>query len=261
MAGLPGPPPLRAAMFHGGGPSHAYMGMARQQDPYHASRHGGCPPALCAVVGVGVGCAALAVVGLAALARGGPPLDGLRSLLHPGAGGAAPDIAALADQVGDDNAEQRGAGGNPFRDAVQGVFAGTATSGGDFGPVTLSARAAALRAELVRRGFQGATYYHGTNLVVSSLILEQGFLFSDRRFDYGHGIYVAETMAHAECYTGGDGSPIIEVEVLFRPEDRERFIKFVPSNSEADDVYIVRDPLAIFPVTVHECCEVEEFCM
>jgi len=130
----------------------------------------------------------------------------------------------------------------------------------EIGPVELSANAKLFRAALQQQGFQHQTFYHGTrNLFVTS-ILSGGFLFEKTAW-LGPGIYVCGTFEHAQCYSSGSGGPVLELEVYWKPENKTRYIKHPPHTSLANDVYVVTDPLLVFPVEVHECCPKELTCM
>mmetsp|Transcript_104693 Transcript_104693/g.223806 ORF Transcript_104693/g.223806 Transcript_104693/m.223806 type:complete len:258 (-) Transcript_104693:11-784(-) len=165
----------------------------------------------------------------------------------------------LAEQVGDSNAPMRGREGNEFRDVVHSVFQGTHVEGQQFGPVALSPNASALRAALQQRGFSSRTLYHGTKLPVVPSILNTGLRYAHIVF-HGPGIYASGTLSHAECYSG-DGQPIIYLQVFFHEENKKKYMTLARSGNEMEDTYIISDPLLIFPISVHRCCEVPPTCI
>eukprot|EP00441_Pelagodinium_beii_P019950 CAMPEP_0197659896 /NCGR_PEP_ID=MMETSP1338-20131121/49625_1 /TAXON_ID=43686 ORGANISM="Pelagodinium beii, Strain RCC1491" /NCGR_SAMPLE_ID=MMETSP1338 /ASSEMBLY_ACC=CAM_ASM_000754 /LENGTH=275 /DNA_ID=CAMNT_0043237069 /DNA_START=30 /DNA_END=857 /DNA_ORIENTATION=+ len=193
-------------------------------------------------------------------------------------------IMDLVHQAGDGNAVHRGNGlsDDPNRETLARIFEGTHVSGypaghahGQFwilerlhshsdkpteeGLVELSKNAKLLRAGFLQAGFDFATFYHGSRNLFLGSILSGGFFYS--RTDWlGPGIYFTSTFEHAQCYAS-DGGPILEVEVYWNPKNQSRYVKHKAHHSEANDVYLVTDPLVIIPISVTKCCPEEMDCM
>mmetsp|Transcript_102922 Transcript_102922/g.182822 ORF Transcript_102922/g.182822 Transcript_102922/m.182822 type:complete len:158 (-) Transcript_102922:82-555(-) len=111
----------------------------------------------------------------------------------------------------------------------------------------------------LQAGFDFATFYHGSRNLFLGSILSGGFFYS--RTDWlGPGIYFTSTFEHAQCYAS-DGGPILEVEVYWNPKNQSRYVKHKAHHSEANDVYLVTDPLVIIPISVTKCCPEEMDCM
>uniref|UniRef100_A0A7S2KTD7 PARP catalytic domain-containing protein n=1 Tax=Zooxanthella nutricula TaxID=1333877 RepID=A0A7S2KTD7_9DINO len=187
---------------------------------------------------------------------------------------------ALVSQAGDSHGEARGKRGTPYRETVEALFDGSHVAGfaagrprGDmfiarhsgehgteeYGPVVLSENAKLLRRALQQQGFVHGTYWHGTENAFVPSILSGGFLVSDGML--GVGIYTTATFAHAQCYSPGEGQPILELEIYWDPANKHRYIKHVAHQSLANDVMLVSDPLLIFPVAVHACCPQKLTCV
>jgi len=129
---------------------------------------------------------------------------------------------------------------------------------GEFGPVVLSDKAAALRATLIQQGWNHRILYHGTENPFVTSILTGGFLNSDGW--HGVGIYATCTFAHSQCYAPGDGESILKLEVYWNPVNQSQYFNHVPHNSLANDVYVIRDPLLVYPVELMRCCPEELTC-
>jgi len=191
-----------------------------------------------------------------------------------------PWALSLVEQVGDDHSHKRGVRGTPERALVEDLFAGTHVKGypagkprgdlfilrhageqipGEFGPVVLSESAAQLRSALLQQGFLHRRLYHGTENPFIPSILSGGFLSTDGCL--GAGIYAAQTFAHAQCYAPGEGEPILEIDAFWHPSNESKYMQHVPHRSLADDVYLISDPLLVFPVKVDKCCPQELTCM
>jgi hypothetical protein len=180
-------------------------------------------------------------------------------------------------QAGDGTALDRGTEGTAQRAIVESIFAGTHVRGyaaghplhgkhwlmrlsdstvfskveGQFGPVELGETARLLRLALEQQGYLHRTLYHGTQNPFVPSILTGGFLVADG--NYGTGIYVAATYAHAQCYAFGADQSVMALEAYFRPDNATRYVKHVNHNSLLNDVYMVSDPVLIIPTEVHRC--------
>mmetsp|Transcript_7278 Transcript_7278/g.26403 ORF Transcript_7278/g.26403 Transcript_7278/m.26403 type:complete len:315 (-) Transcript_7278:104-1048(-) len=185
----------------------------------------------------------------------------------------------LLPQIGDQDHLKRGECKNPFRQQVEDIFGGTRVEGypagtpgdedfitwnsgkkieGEFGPVVFSDKAAALRATLIQQGWNHRILYHGTENPFVTSILTGGFLNSDGW--HGVGIYATSTFAHSQCYAPGDGESILKLEVYWNPVNQSQYFNHVPHNSLANDVYVIRDPLLVYPVELMRCCPEELTC-
>uniref|UniRef100_A0A7S2PQA0 PARP catalytic domain-containing protein n=1 Tax=Zooxanthella nutricula TaxID=1333877 RepID=A0A7S2PQA0_9DINO len=190
-----------------------------------------------------------------------------------------PAILQLALQAGGGNGQHRGNNSSPMRATVEGIFRGTHVQGfksvaselefrsmvhsgvsatGQFGPVELSPSAQSLRAAFEQLGFARGTFYHGTKNINIPSILGLGFLVSDGW--HGKGVYTAKTYAHAQCYAGG-GEPVVKVDVYWRDQAKDRYIRHVNHDSIINDVYLVKDPLLMFPIEVIRCCHGDLPCL
>jgi len=189
-------------------------------------------------------------------------------------------ILDLVEEAGDAHSNDRGVRGTPQRALVEALYAGTHVEGypagrprgdlfilqhageqipGEYGEVVLSEAAAQLRAAFIERGFRHRRLFHGTENPFIPSILSGGFMTTDGAL--GTGIYLAETFAHAQCYAPGEGEPILEVDAYWHPSNESRYINHVPHRSLANDVFLVKDPLLVFPVKVDKCCPQELNCM
>jgi len=258
--------PVGGAVYHGppgvgptgwsGAPGSPYAG------PVYTGIGGGPPyggnKERCAVCSRILPFAAILIAVLAAAAMAA------NLLLRPGRGGGdgrmSPEaIASLAASVSNDDAILRGTRGTAERKVVNNIFNGTGPKG-TYGPVILAENAAALRDALLQRGFKYMTLYHGTRMDYLESILNMGFRYSAIT-QHGAGIYAAGHLAHAECYIKNPGDPVIELQVFFREEEKDKYVMNVGGFNELRDTHVISDPLLMYPVNVHKCCEVEPACV
>lgn len=217
----------------------------------------------------GVGLSLVAITALFVLRVANPPPHDIAP---------APEFMALARQAGDENALSRGNISSSLRRSVTDVFNGTHIQGrplspslpdfmamvheepgaGYFGLVVLSPGAGQLRAALEASGFSHGAFYHGSKNMWISSILSGGFLVSDGW--HGEGIYVAETFAHAQCYAG-PGQPILRLDIYWKPDNKDRYLKKVQHDSMINDVWLVSDPLVVIPREVMRCCPEKLECL
>lgn len=201
------------------------------------------------------------------------------------------EISELVRQVGDEHALDRGARKGKYRSAVQNVFNGTHVMGDTapgtqdfrsildfiarhpnfkdlyhkpaFGPVILSKSAEMLRTTLKQQGFSHSTLYHGTKSAYVPTILSMGFMVSGGSNGgqawHGTGIYACISLAHAQCYGGGES--IIEMEAYWNSQNKSKYMRRVNHDSEANDVFVATDPLLLVPVKVIKCCPEELTCI
>eukprot|EP00930_Biecheleria_cincta_P096653 TRINITY_DN88474_c0_g1_i1.p1 TRINITY_DN88474_c0_g1~~TRINITY_DN88474_c0_g1_i1.p1 ORF type:complete len:403 (+),score=74.12 TRINITY_DN88474_c0_g1_i1:46-1254(+) len=201
------------------------------------------------------------------------------------------EISDLVRQAGDEHAADRGSRKGKYRSDVQRIFNGTHVTGDTapgvqdfrsildfiarhpdfkdlyhkpaFGPVILSKPAEMLRATLKQQGFSNSILYHGTKSAYVPTILSMGFMVSGGENGgqawHGTGIYACISLAHAQCYGGGES--IIKMEGYWNPQNKSRFMRRVNHDSEANDVFVITDPLLLIPVEVIKCCPEELTCI
>lgn len=201
------------------------------------------------------------------------------------------EISVLVQQAGDEHAPDRGLRKGKYRADVQDVFNGTHVTGDTapgiqdfrsildfvarhpdfkdlyhkpaFGPVILSKNAEMLRTTLHQQGFSHSTLYHGTKSAYVPTILSMGFMVSGGgnggQAWHGTGIYACISLAHAQCYGGGES--IIKLEGYWNPQNKSKYMRRVNHDSEANDVFVITDPLLLIPVEVIKCCTEELTCI